>query len=136
MYNLDAEKRIHKLFVLLDVLNSGLCNTMTQRVFYALNELQIDDFPKTPKELSTFLKQQSNKSYEKVLKTMIEKISTCENPDEKAFLKGKLDKFNEVKLLSDLLDENSSEEYVRTVNQQLSQAIYELNQGPEEDDGN
>jgi len=134
-FNLEAEKRIHKLTVLLDIVNSGLCNKMSQRVYYALNDLS-DDFPKDSKELSVFLKQQSNKSYEQILKTMTEKIAVCENPDEKAFLKAKLEKFNEVKLLSDLIDENSSAEYINTINLELNRAIYELNQGPEEVDGN
>lgn len=135
-YNLEAEKRIHKFTVLLDIVNSGLCNKMSQRVFYALNDLSVEDFPKDSKELSVFLKQQSNKSYEQVLRTMTEKIAVCENPDEKAFLKAKLEKFNEVKLLSDLIDENSSAEYINSINLELNRAIYELNQGPEEDDGN
>ena len=123
----DLEKKVVISRQLIDLVASGLCNPVVKSMYSKLCDFNIEEYPKTQKDFAKLMCLINNETFQKLHNLITLQIGKTQNEEEKIYLKNKLKKLMDIKNLSDVIDENSSPQYVQTITQELQKTIQEFN---------
>jgi hypothetical protein len=112
---------------MIDLLHSGVCNPAVRNIYSEIKELPFDKLPKTPKEFAILVRKITDENFKKAVAFFSQRIEQSDDIAEKEFFNNKLHKLQEIKLLSDTFDENSSQEYIEMIMQELAKTVAEFN---------
>ncbi len=127
-------KGLKKQQNLLDLIASAMCNPAAKSLYYKLSEIKIEDYPNSHEAMSELIEKLSHENYAKQRKILQDLIEKTEDPIQKNILEKKLEKFDELKTVTSLLDHDSSDEYKKTLMENINKIITELYSNEEEDD--
>ncbi|MDD5650468.1 MAG: hypothetical protein PHF86_08650 [Candidatus Nanoarchaeia archaeon] len=127
-------KGLRKQQNLLDLVASALCNPAARSLYSRLSEIKIEDYPDDNKTMSELIEKFSHENYTKQRKILLDLIEKTEDPAQKSILQKKLEKFDELKTVTSLLDHDSSDEYKKTLIDNIDKIIFELYNNEEEED--
>ena len=116
-----------KIFLLLDTLHAGLCNPMFKEVYNDIRKIPIDNIPESSKDFFEMLGRINNEKFIQTLSFFQERINESEDIEKKTLYEEKLEKLNEIKVLIDTIDSDSSKEHLELMYRELQNSIEKFN---------
>jgi hypothetical protein len=122
----SVSKKLDHLYKLCDVLVDG-CFSAPHRSLYAkYRELGPFNQPKTKREEFEIMKGLAVASYLRGRKIIIDAMNAAEDPEGKKFFEQKLKETDSIFNLMETIDENSSEDYIKSVLADVNSSIKKL----------
>jgi hypothetical protein len=127
----EQDDTFKQIFILLDTLNQGLCSVPHKALYTELRQLQPEQMPLTESDRKKFFKEISFKNYVRARQKINERINSLTSEEQRQNLKTQLNQIDSINDLVQTIDENSSEDYMKVVMQNVYlclQKIAELEQ--------
>jgi len=118
---------------LLDLIASAMCNPAAKSLYFKLSEIDVMDYPDDHEKMSEIVEKFSHENYNKQREILIGLMEKTHDPEKKHKLQKKLEKYDELKTITSLLDHDASDSYKKTLMDNINRIIAEL-QDEEEND--
>lgn len=128
-------QEISKLQCLVDLLGAGTCHPMSKILYGKLRVMSYETFPHSKGEMSKTIREACDEHFQSLHVSLSKTIEKTDDPNHKKFLESKLQNLTDLKNVIDTVDENSSQEYLAIVINQINDTVKELFTASEETDG-
>jgi len=115
-----------KIKYLLDLLGANVTPPITNHLYRKLRDIPVENFPKTKEEIVKIIRETGNEHFKIIHDNLVKTIEETEDVEIRKELETKLAQLQDLKNLADLVDENSSQDYLQTIAQQISQITKEM----------
>ena len=122
----DYDKRIEKLYILIDILGNGACNPMVREIYDRLRDMEPEEALETLKNKGEFLRKVTSEGYLRAREQMKEIIEKSDSPEKTERFKAAIEEMDGMFNLLGSIDKDSAPEHVQQIMANVASSVNKL----------